>query len=53
MKFRWLKEGQYVRIRGASLEHHDKYERTVGLKNYSNIMTLPYPSLLARNMKVD
>jgi hypothetical protein len=35
------------------LEHHEKYERTFGLKNYSNIFSLPYPSLLARNMKLD
>ena len=53
IKFRWLKEGQIVRIRSATLEHHEKYERTFGLKNYSNIMSLPYPSLVAKNMKYD
>ena len=53
MKFRWLREGQYVRIRAATLEHHDRYERTFGLKSYSNILSLPYPSLLAKNMKLD
>lgn len=51
MKFRWLREGQYVRIRAATLEHHDKYERTFGLKNYSNILALPYPSHQARTLK--
>lgn len=51
MKFRWLREGQYVRIRSATLEHHDKYERTFGLKTQSNILSLPYPSVLAKNMK--
>ena len=54
MKYRWLREGQYVRIRGATLEHHDRgYERTFGLKNYSNILSLPYPCHLVKGMKLD
>lgn len=42
-----------MRIRQASLEHYDKYEKTFGLKSFSNILSLPYPSLAARNMKID
>lgn len=53
LKYRWLREGQFVRIRSANLENHDKYERTFGLKHYSNILSLPYPCLIARNMKID
>ena len=47
LKYRNLREGQYVRIRGANLEHYEKYERTFGFKAQSNIMLLPYPCLLA------
>lgn len=53
MKYRWLREGQYIRIRSANLEHYDKYDRTFGLKPYSNILSLPYPSALAKNMKFE
>ena len=55
MKYRFLREGQYVKIRGATLEHHEKSAsgRSFGLKNYSNIMSLPYPSKLAQGMKID
>lgn len=46
MKYRFLREGQYVRIRSATLEHHSKCAdgRSFGLKNHSNILSLPYPS---------
>ena len=55
MKYRFLREGQYVKIRGATLEHHERSAsgRSFGFKNYSNIMSLPYPSKLAQNMKID
>lgn len=53
-KFRYLKEGQYVRIRGATLMYHDKdYERTFGLRPFSNILCLPYPCQLAQDMLFD
>ena len=42
-----------MRIRSANLEHYDKYENTFGLKPYSNILTLPFPCLIAKNMKID
>ena len=53
-KFKCVREGQYVRIRSATLEHHEKYneQRSFGLKQYSNILSLPSPSLLAENMKL-
>ncbi len=53
MKYRWLREGQYVRIRSATLEHHDKYNRTFGVKNYSNILSLPFPCQLAKSMNIN
>jgi hypothetical protein len=55
LKFRFLREGQYVRIRAATLEHHDRCldGRSFGLKNYSNILSLPYPSHIAQSMKID
>eukprot|EP00347_Sterkiella_histriomuscorum_P003620 403363589 len=53
LKYRWVREGQVLRIRSATLEHHDKYDKVFGLKNYSNILSLPYPSLLAKEMKYD
>jgi hypothetical protein len=52
-RFRYLKEGQYVRIRGGSLLHHRGYERTFGLNAYSNIIILPYPCKLAQDMMFD
>lgn len=53
MKYIWVREGQVVRIRAATLENHDKYDRVFGLKGHSNILSLPYPSLLAKDMKFD
>lgn len=55
MKYRFLREGQYVKIRGATLEHHERSAsgRSFGLKNYSNIMSLPYPSKIAQAMRID
>ena len=48
IKYRCLREGQYVRIRAGSLMHHSKgYEKSFGLRPYSNILTLPYPCKLA------
>jgi hypothetical protein len=52
MKYRWLREGQFIRIRSANLEHYSKYERTFGLKPYSNILSIPYPSLTVRKMNI-
>ena len=55
MKYRFLREGQYVRIRAATLEHHQNSfdARTFGLKNYSNILSLPVPSTLEASMIFD
>jgi len=55
MKYKFLREGQYVKIRGCTLEHHEKTSaaRNFGLKNYSNIMSLPFTSKLAQNMKIN
>jgi hypothetical protein len=55
LKYRFLREGQYVKIRAATLEHHQNSldGKTFGLKNYSNILSLPYPSALAQSMKID
>lgn len=50
LKYMWLREGQFVRIRSATLEHHEKYTRTFGLKPYSNILSMPYPSHIAKEM---
>ena len=53
-KFRHLREGYYVRIRAATLMYHDKdYERTFGLRAFSNILCLPYPCQLAQDMLFD
>lgn len=52
-KFRFLKEGLYVRIRGGTLQHHSKLYRTFGLRPYSNIINLPYPCKLAQDMMFD
>ena len=53
MKYRWLREGQFVRIRSANLEHYSKYDRTFGLKPYSNILSIPYPSFAVRKMQIN
>lgn len=42
-----------MRIRSANLEHYDKYTRTFGVHAKSNILSLPFPCLIARNMKID
>lgn len=52
-KFRFLKEGLYVRIRGGTLLHHEKCHRMFGLRPYSNIINLPYPCKLAQDMMFD
>lgn len=53
VKYRSIKEGQYVRIRAASLVNHMGYTRTFGMRPYSNILTLPYPCKLAESMMFD
>lgn len=55
LKYRFLREGQYVRIRAATLEHHQNSldGKTFGLKNYSNILSLPSPSAISQSMKID
>lgn len=52
-KFKHLREGQYVRIRQATLQNHRNYHRVFGLKAISNIMILPEPCKIAGEMFVD
>ena len=54
-KYKQLREGQYVRIRGCTLYNfaNKGYERTFGMKPYSNILRLPYPCKLAQDMMFD
>ena len=49
IKYRYLREGSYVKIRGCTLHNfvNKGYERTFGMRPFSNILTLPYPSMLA------
>lgn len=53
VKYRNIRQGQYVRIRAASLANHAGYTRTFGMRPYSNILTLPYPCKLANDMMFD
>ena len=53
VKYRSIKEGQYIRIRAASLVNHKGYSKTFGMRPYSNILTLPYPCKLAQGMMFD
>ena len=53
MKYRYVREGQFIRVRGATLANHSKYSNTFGLKPSSNIMTLPYPCMLAQKMELN
>lgn len=52
-KYKWLREGSYVRIRQATLQNHKNYKRVFGLKSHTNIMSLPYPCKLAQEMLFD
>jgi len=52
-KYRFLREGQYVRIRQATLQNHKNYHRVFGMKSHTNIMTLPYPCKIAQEMYFD
>jgi len=54
-KYRFLREGQYVRIRGCTLYNfaNKGYDKTFGLKPFANILSLPYPSYLAQEMMFD
>ena len=52
-KYKWLREGHYVRIRQATLQNHKNYQRVFGLKSHTNIMCLPYPCKLAEEMNFD
>lgn len=49
-KFKGLREGQYVRIRQATLQNHKNYSQVFGLKMHSNILALPSPCKLAFEM---
>ena len=53
LKYRSIKEGQYVRIRAASLVNHMNYAKTFGMRPYSNILSLPFPCKLAEGMLFD
>lgn len=54
IKYTGLREGQFIRIRAGTLSNHSKgYEKTFGLRPYSNILTLPYPCKLAKDMMFD
>lgn len=53
VKYRTIKQGQYVRIRAASLVNHAGYHKTFGMRPYSNILTLPSPCKLADDMLFD
>lgn len=54
-KYKYLREGQYVRIRACSLMHFHKkgYERSFGFKPISNIMILPQPCKIAEQILFD
>lgn len=52
-KFRGLKENSYVRMRSVTIENHLEYPNTFGFKHYSNILQLPYPCKLARDMNLE
>lgn len=53
VKYRSIKQGQYVKIRAASLANHQGYSKTFGMRPYSNILSLPYPCKLAEQMMFD
>lgn len=49
-KFKWLREGQFVKVKGASkYKQVDPY--TLGLKFSSNILTLPSDSKIVESLK--
>lgn len=52
-KFKWLREGQYVRIRQATLQNHKNYNRVFGLKLHSNILALPEICRLSSEMSLN
>ena len=53
-KYTQLREGQFVRVRLATLSNHSRgYINTFGMRSYSNILTLPYPCKLAEDMLFD
>lgn len=54
-KYPGLREGQYVRIRACTLYNfaNKGYEKSFGLRPFSNILALPYPSKLAQDMMFD
>lgn len=52
----WLREGAYIRIRGASIQDYygkTGYERYFGLTLFSNILVLPMPCKLVEDMQFD
>jgi hypothetical protein len=51
-KYKWLEEGQFIRVRQATLQNHMSYSRVFGLKSHSNIMILPSPSKIAEEMHI-
>lgn len=53
MKYKDLKEGQYIRIRQATIQNHVNYAKTFGIKHHGNIMTLPDQCKIASEMIFD
>jgi hypothetical protein len=53
LKYKHLQQGQFVRIRSATLSTHIGYERTLGMKVYTNILILPNSCKLVNEMLFD
>ena len=52
-KFKNLKAGAFVRVRQATIQNHKGYKRVFGMKPQTNIMVLPEPSMIAKDMQLD
>lgn len=50
LKYKWLAEGQYIRVRQATIQNHKSYHRVFGIKSHTNIMSLPHPCKIAEEM---
>jgi hypothetical protein len=53
LKFIWIREGQLVKIKSASLFNCDPLSRTLSLPFASNILTIPPSSLLSTSFLLD
>ena len=52
-KYKWVREGQYVRVKGASVVGQEKESKVLTLRWASNILSIPPGSKITHLMSIN